>query len=84
MSQEDAVDILTDKIDELTCPNCQTVIDVSESVSFSEFSCPSCENALTVPAKLGPFRLLRLLGTGGMGAIYHGVDEAHGRGRGQG
>lgn len=42
---------------------------------FEEFACPHCQARQSVPARFGGFLLLGLLGRGGMGAVYHGLDE---------
>ena len=75
----DIAAIQTDRVDEITCSSCQSVLDVSEFDPFAEITCPSCGQALIVPTRLGAFQLIRLLGKGGMGAIYQGVDSALGR-----
>ncbi len=81
MEQEESqiASIETEPVSQMTCTGCSTIIDVSGIASFSRVACPSCNATLTVPAMLGQFRLLRLIGTGGMGAIYHGVDDSLGR-----
>ena len=60
-----AIDIQTEPVNTMVCSDCQTNIDVADIESFSEIECPSCGAHLTVPAKLGPFHLIRLIGTGG-------------------
>jgi len=55
------------------------VLDVSEIPPFTEVECPDCAHQAVVPARLGNFRLLRLIGKGGMGGVYHAVDESLGR-----
>ena len=77
--EDQSVHILTDPVQEMTCTECETPLDVSELESFTEIECPTCNKPQTVPARLGPFLLLKLLGTGGMGAVYHAVDESLGR-----
>ena len=81
MEQEDSktVSIQTEPVSEMTCSGCKALVDVSGIPSFSQVACPTCNATLTVPAKLGAFRLIRLIGTGGMGAIYHGLDDSLGR-----
>lgn len=76
---ETLASIQTDRVDELTCSRCQSVLDVSEFDPFCEIDCPACGQKLSIPARLGPFILRRLLGMGGMGAIYQGEDSALGR-----
>ena len=73
------VSIQTDRVSEMTCSRCQSVLDVSGEEPFTEFNCPACAHKLTVPARFGAFLLVRLLGKGGMGAIYQGIDSELGR-----
>jgi len=73
------VGILTDKVEEVACSKCGCRIDTSQLESFVRVECPDCENIETVPAKLGAFLLLRLIGTGGMGGVYLARDETLGR-----
>ena len=58
--------IQTGRVDELTCSRCKSVLDVSEFDPFTEIDCPACAQKLTIPARLGAFLLLHLLGKGGM------------------
>ena len=71
--------IITDKVTELSCAQCGCKIDVSDVEPFVKIECPDCHNIETVPAKLGHFTLLRLIGTGGMGGVYYAKDESLGR-----
>ncbi len=68
--------ITTDPVDATTCDQCGAELDVSGVASFTEIECPNCKAQITVPARLGSFRLLSLLGQGGMGAVYRGVDTS--------
>lgn len=77
--ENEMTSILTDPVSEITCTKCGSALDVSAVQSFAQIACPNCDAPQTVPARLGPFLLLELLGTGGMGAVYHGVDESLGR-----
>jgi serine/threonine protein kinase len=52
---------------------------VADLDPFVQVECPDCTNIETVSAKLGPFRLLNLIGTGGMGGVYYAKDESLGR-----
>lgn len=70
-----SINILTDPVSEFNCPKCDCLIDVSELPAFTEIECPNCESKEYVPAKLGNFLLLKLLGTGGMGGVYYAKDE---------
>ncbi len=65
-----------DPVDHMTCDQCGVELDVSGVLPFTTIECPKCNTQLTVPATLGGFRLLSLLGQGGMGAVYKGVDTS--------
>jgi serine/threonine protein kinase len=71
--------IVTDKVNDIVCSQCGCRIDVSEIPPFSKVECPDCHNVETVPAKLGHFLLINLIGTGGMGGVYYAKDESLGR-----
>jgi hypothetical protein len=79
MSNGDSIDIKANRVDEIACGQCGHVLNVSTLPVFSTLQCPKCRSKLTVPALLGPFLLLEQLGTGGMGAVYRGLDQALGR-----
>ena len=72
-------DVLTDRVHDVACPKCGKVLDVSQIEPFAQFKCGVCGDIQTVPARLGAFLLIRLLGRGGMGAVYQGVDQSLGR-----
>jgi len=63
----------------MACPKCSRELDVSEVPPFTQIECPECGQVAEVPARLGNFILLRLIGTGGMGGVYHAIDESLGR-----
>jgi serine/threonine protein kinase len=71
--------VITDRVATLVCSNCGCVIDVSELEPFIKVECPDCGGVNTVPARLGHFLLLDLLGMGGMGGVYYAKDETLGR-----
>jgi len=73
------VNVLIDRVSSMTCGQCRCEIDVSGLAAFVALECPSCGHAETVPAKLGQFLLLKLIGTGGMGGVYVAKDETLGR-----
>ncbi len=76
---EEKEEILTDPVRQIVCAKCGKPLDVAGLTAFSKFRCGHCHAVQTVPAKLGNFILLELLGRGGMGAVYRGVDQALGR-----
>jgi serine/threonine protein kinase len=61
------------------CPKCEQKIDTSTAKAFSEGKCPSCGEKIIVHGKVGPYRVLKLIGQGGMGAVYEGFDDGLGR-----
>jgi serine/threonine protein kinase len=67
-------DIIMDPVHETTCLKCHHLMDVSNLPSFVEIACPECGTTQHVPAKMGAFLLVDLLGKGGMGAVYRGRD----------
>lgn len=67
-------EIVTDPVHEASCLKCRHVLDVSGLPAFTEIACPECGNHQKVPAKMGAFLLVDLLGRGGMGAVYRGRD----------
>jgi serine/threonine protein kinase len=71
--------IAVDPITSILCQHCGVALDVSDVDVFAEFPCPSCQNLNRRPAQLGPFRLLNLINSGGMGCVYAGKDETLGR-----
>lgn len=61
------------------CPKCEQKINTSTVPALSEGKCPSCGEKILVQGKVGPYRVLRLIGQGGMGAVYEGFDDGLGR-----
>ncbi len=79
MSDSAKTGIQVEPVGKMSCGECGTEYDVSPFEPFSVVQCPGCSVRQTVPAKLGHFVLLRLIGTGGMGGVYHARDETLGR-----
>lgn len=75
MTDESDVQILTDPVNEAVCPKCSHKTDVQGMPSFSSLVCAKCGHSYEVPARLGNFLLLRIIGMGGMGAVYRAHDK---------
>lgn len=79
VAENEAIDVLADPVDKIACRKCGRHLDVSKIPSFASVECPECKTKQTVPARLGQFLLLELLGAGGMGAVYQALDQSLGR-----
>ncbi len=75
MIEESDVQILTDPVAEAVCPKCSHRTDVQGLPSFSSLVCATCGFSFEVPARLGHFLLLKIIGMGGMGGVYRAHDE---------
>lgn len=73
------IGIITDQVAETTCSKCGCKIDVAGLDPFMAVECPDCGSIENVPAKLGQFLLLNMIGKGGMGGVYYAEDTALGR-----
>ena len=66
--------ILAEAVPGAACPLCGGALPAAAE-PLSEVVCPACGKTVLVPGRLGQYRLDRLLGKGGMGAVYEGFDE---------
>ena len=77
--EEKETNISTDPVPEISCEQCGARIDLEGVQPFSRVDCGACGHTHTVPARLGSFLLLDLIGAGGMGGVYYAKDETLGR-----
>ena len=68
--------VLTDPVGVYACTGCGVKLDLTGRAAFSPVRCPSCRAEMQVPARMGGFILVELLGVGGMGSAYRARDES--------
>ena len=65
---------LAGEVKTIGCPNCQNVIDITGLDAGDGITCPYCGHEFPITRQFGNFLLERMLGSGGMGAVYFGHD----------
>ncbi|MFZ4395275.1 MAG: protein kinase domain-containing protein [Kiritimatiellia bacterium] len=76
MTESYDLQVLTDPVTVFACHGCGVKLDLSGRAAFSLVRCPACRLEMQVPARMGGFVLVELLGVGGMGSAYRARDEA--------
>ena len=56
------------------CPSCQSTINMTGIPPCTDVCCPECGHSFKARAIFNHFRVLSLLGQGGMGTVYSAVD----------
>ncbi|HMO03829.1 MAG TPA: protein kinase [Kiritimatiellia bacterium] len=69
-------DLKATPVDRMVCSSCAKEVEVAGRPAFSAVACPHCGTMLSVPVLLGSFLLVERMGSGGMGAVYRGLDTA--------
>jgi len=71
--------LTVDKVAEVACGQCGQPVNVSGANPFTTVRCLNCQAAVTVPAQLGHFRLLKIIGKGSISQVFAAVDQTLGR-----
>jgi len=58
----------------INCHACNAPIDPAGQAAFTQVECPRCGAVSVVPLQFGNLLLLNVLGIGGMGTVYKGID----------
>ena len=68
------VQIQAEPLKEAKCSQCGQMLDLEDLKPLSKVICPTCGAEKTVPGRFAQYLVMELLGTGGMGAVYRGLD----------
>ncbi len=58
------------------CAGCATLVDTADAEPLAEVNCPTCGRAMIGRTQFHHFKLIKVLGSGGVGSVYQALDES--------
>jgi serine/threonine protein kinase len=76
---DSAFGVNLESVERMCSPSCSQKMDATSLKALSPGICKGFGEKVAAQAKIGSYRLIRILGQGGMGVVYEGFDDGLGR-----